>query len=166
MRRLSSSSKTLIKTTKVYVMQHCLATGEAKKLLAQLLLYSLREGKNSIFCSFIAIIRCRKCGLEKWYENQHYTVYDLSKKSLIQALLVVGFQQWVIWKSKSTVWTSPPSSSILYDHHKRRGWDKLFSLFYYLHNTTVVQTRRQAQKVVYVWIKQICIWISRDVSLA
>lgn len=31
---------------------------------------------------------------------------------------------------------------------------------------TVVQTRRQAQKVVYVWIKQICIWISRDVSLA
>ena len=47
--------------------------------LAQQLFYSLREGKNSIFCSCIAIIRCRKCGLEKWYENQYYTVYYLSK---------------------------------------------------------------------------------------
>ena len=63
--------KSLIKTTKVYVMQHCLAW-------PVLLQHIFTVWKNSIFCSCIAaiIIRCRKCGLEgKWYENHVLNVF-------------------------------------------------------------------------------------------
>ena len=146
-----SSSKTLIKTTKVYVMQHCLATGKAKLLLAcpaAFLQPQRRKEFNILQLHRHHQVQKMWVGKVIWKPALH-SVWSV-QKSLILVLWVVGFQQWVIWKSKSTVWTSPPSSSILYDHITKgeaaRIWDKLFSLFYYLHTTVSFRQEDKLKK--------------------
>lgn len=147
-------------------MQHCLATGEAKKLLAQLLLYSASEKERIQYFA----VASPSSGAENvgWKSDM--------KTSTIQCTICLKVTHHHLSSSRRSnneSFESPMAQFGLHHHHhpscmtitKGEAGTSCFHCSTTFINT-VVQTRRQAQKVVYVWIKQICIWISRDVSLA
>ena len=164
-----SSSKTLIKTTKVYVMQHCLATGEAKLLLACPASLQPQRRKEFNILQLHRHHQVQKMWVGKViWKAALYSVWSVQKVTHPSP-----FSSWLPTMSHLKVQKAQfglhhhhhPSCMTISQKEKLLGYGT--SCFHC--STTFIlqfQTRRQAQKVVCIWIKQICIWISRDVSLA